>query len=90
MRRAVKDALISAGALTLLFIVLVAIDDRVRDELSWRIKQAPSVRIASADTQAHRLVSAVSDAAREQSREHGPLLLFAFAGSVLVLFMIKT
>jgi hypothetical protein len=89
-RRVVGDTLLSVGALILLLLVLVAVDGRVREEIAFRIRSAPSVQLTSVGAQARSLTKVISDAAREQSLEHGPLLLFAFAGTVLVLFMLRT
>ena len=48
MRRAFREALISAGTVALLLIVLVAIDPRVREQISLRFMTRPSVGLASA------------------------------------------
>jgi hypothetical protein len=92
VRRVFGDALLSAGALILLLLALIAIDERVRDEITVRVRnpRPAAVGIERAGARARDLVTVVSDAAREQALEHAPLLLFAFAGTALVLFMIRT
>ena len=92
MRRVFGDALMSVGALILLLLALIAVDERVRDEVTLRLRnpRPAAVGIERAGARARDLFSVVSDAAREQALEHAPLLLFAFAGTALVLFMIRT
>ena len=90
MRRAFGEALVSAGALALLLLVLVAVDDRVREQVSLRIATRPSVQLASAGERVRDLTAVVVEAARDQSLEHAPLLIFVLAATVLVMFMLRT
>jgi hypothetical protein len=90
VRRTFSDALISAGALVLLLLALVAFDDRVREQLSLRIHGNASSELVSAGAQVRDLATVVMDVARDQSIEHAPLLIFALAATVLVLFMLRT
>jgi hypothetical protein len=90
MRRAFGEALMSAGTVTLLLLVLVAVDDRVRSELYGRFMSHPTVQLAAAGQQARDLTSVIAQAARDQSIAHAPLLIFALAATVLVLFMLRT
>jgi hypothetical protein len=93
VRRVIGDALMSGAALGLLLLVLIAVDDRVRDQFSMRIRDprpAAAADLERAGARAGDLVRVITDAARQQAFEHAPLLLFAFAGTVLVLFMIRT
>ena len=90
MRRAFGEALISAGTVALLLIVLVAIDPRVREQISLRFMTRPSVGLASAGHQVQNLTSVISQAVRHQSISNSPMLIFALAAAVLTLFMLRT
>ena len=79
----------SAGTVIILLLVLVAVDDRVREQLSLRFSN-PSMEIANAGYQVRNLTNVIAEAARHQSIEHAPLLIFALAATVLVLFMLRT
>ena len=89
MRRVFGEALMSAGAVAVLLLTLVAVDGRVRDEVSRRIAR-PSVELAGAGQQVRDLTSVIAEAVRDQSLAHAPLLLFALAATVLVLLMLRT
>jgi hypothetical protein len=90
MRRVYREALMSAGTLAILLLVLIAFDDRVRDQVSRRVIAHPSQELASVGRQAGNLTNAIAVVARDQSRGHGPLLIFTLAAGVLVLFMLRT
>jgi hypothetical protein len=90
MRRAFGEVLMSAGTVAVLLIALVAVDDRVREQISQRFMARPSVELASAGHQVRNVTSVIAEAARDQSLEHAPLLIFALAAAVLVLFMLRT
>ena len=90
MRRSVRDALMSLGSVVVLLIALVAVDDRVREQLSQKLMKRPTVELASAGHQVRDITSVVAEAARHQSLEHAPLLIFTLAAGVLTLFMLRT
>jgi hypothetical protein len=90
MRRAFGEALMSAGTVLVVLLVLVGIDDRVRGELSQRFMSNPTQEIVSAGQHARNLTTVIAVAAREQSLAHAPLLIFALAAAVLTLFMLRT
>jgi hypothetical protein len=90
MSRAFREAVMSAGTVIVVLLVLVGIDDHVRTELSQRYMANPSQEIASAGQHASHLTSVIAVAAREQSLAHAPMLIFALAATVLVLFMLRT
>jgi hypothetical protein len=91
MRRPWGEALLSIGTVAVILLVLVAVDDRVRDQFSMRFMSSrPSVEIAAAGQHARDLTSVIAEAARDQSLAHAPLLIFALAAVVLVLFMLRT
>ena len=80
----------SAATVALLLLVLVAVDDRVRSELSLRLVSHPTEQLATAGQHARDLTSVIAEAARAQSLAHAPLLIFTLAAIVLVLFMLRT
>jgi hypothetical protein len=89
MQRAFSDFLISVGALTLLIVLLAAFDGRVREQISLRVS-SPSAQVVGAGAALQNLASVVADAVRDQSIEHAPLVIFVLAGTVLILFMLRT
>ena len=90
MRRVLGEALMSAATVAVLLMALVAFDDRVREQLSQQFMAKPSVQLASAGYQVRNITSVIAEAARDQSRQHAPMLLFSLAAAVLVLFMLRT
>jgi hypothetical protein len=87
VKRGLGDALLSAGALTMLGIVLVSFDERVRD-YAWRFASGAS--LAGARVDVRDIGDAVVDALRDQTLTHAPLTIFVVAGAILFLFMVKT
>jgi len=90
MRRAYKEVILSLGTVTLVLLVLVGLDQRVRDEFSLRFSAHPTEQLADVGHHAQALSSVVVQAARNHSLAHAPLLIFAFAATVLVIFMLRT
>jgi hypothetical protein len=90
MPRVFREALMSAGTVVLLLLILIAVDDRVRDQVSRRIVSHPSVEVESLWRQMAGFTSVIASAARDQSIGHAPLLIFTLAAAVLVLFMLRT
>ena len=90
MRRAFREALMSAGTVTVLLLALVAVDDRVRAAVSRVFTTRPSMELAGTGQQVSDLTHAIAEAARSQSLAHAPLLVFALAAGVLVVFMLRT
>ncbi len=68
-------------------LMLVSVDDRVRD----RFGELASAQAGSSWTaRLGELAEALSSAARHQSIENAPLLVFTVVGAVLVVFMVRT
>jgi hypothetical protein len=89
MRRVFGDAMISLSAVLLLLMLLVTIDPRVREQVYgvW----APGVpAVTSVSSQVRELTSVVLTAAADHSIDNAPLMIFALAATVLVLFMLRT
>jgi hypothetical protein len=91
VKRPISDALISIGALTMLLVVLVSVDERVRQQVSLRFSSdTAQSQLRDAGVQVHDLVTVIASAARYQSIEHAPMMMFVLAGTVLFVFMIRT
>ena len=89
MRRVLSDALISLAALVLLFTLLIAVDDRVRQRVSgfW----APdSSAFSGASQQVGSFVTLTYEVVKDQSIAHAPMTIFTVAAAVLVIFMVRT
>ena len=83
--------MISAAALGALVLTLAAFDERVREQISLRLSPGrPSAQVADATAMVRDLTAVVVDAVRDQSIEHAPLVIFVLAGTVLMLFMLRT
>lgn len=90
MRRFHKDALVSVGALLIVLGALMAVDGRVREQVTNALAGASSAQaVAGAGGEVQHLASILFSAARDQSIEHAPMVLFVGAASVLVLFMLR-
>jgi hypothetical protein len=90
MRRQLREGLLSVGAVVILLLLLTAMDDRVREQVSLRVAAHPSVELVSAGRQARDLTTVISEAVRYQTIGHAPLLIFTVAAGVLMLFMLRT
>lgn len=90
MRRPFGQAILSMAAVGVLLLSLVAFDDRVREQLSLRFNARPSAQLATAGTRLRDMTSVVIEAARDQSIEHAPMMVFVLAATVLLLFMLRT
>ena len=90
MQRVLSDALISAGALTVLLIGLVAIDDRVRERI---VSVVENGEVSSSVGAVTRTVSDVTGilllAARDQGIDNAPMAVFVVAATALVLAMLR-
>lgn len=90
-KRAIGDTLISVAMLCVLIAMLAAFDARVREQISLRVSAGqPTAQVANAEATVRNLASVVILAARDQSIEHAPLVIFVLAATVLLLFMLRT
>jgi ABC-type xylose transport system permease subunit len=90
VRRAFGDALISAAALVVLLVGLVAIDDRVRERVLSVIQTGEvSSSVGSVTSIASDVAGVLMMAARDQSLDHAPLAVFVVAATALVLAMLR-
>jgi hypothetical protein len=89
VQRVFKDALISGAALIILLIALVAIDNRVRARVEAAVQGDLSSDLRSATSMAGDVANVLVIAARDQSIDHAPMVVFVFAATVLVLGMLR-
>jgi hypothetical protein len=87
-RRRVGDALVSVGVLAIVLGVLVSVDARVRERLETVVTTgAPDLGVPGAWGNVGYVLF---DAARTQSIDHAPLMIFVVCATVLLLFMWRT
>ena len=88
MRRVFGDAVISISAVLALLLMLVAIDPRVRIQMAsvW----GGSGTTSSVSQDLGELSEVVLSAIRDHGIDNAPLMVFALAATVLVLFMLRT
>ena len=82
-----SDAAATFGVLAFVLVVLVSIDERVREQV--RLIGSPDA-MKSVGTRMGEVWSAVFDAARTQSIEHAPMMIFIVVATVLLLCMMRT
>jgi len=91
IKRPFGDALISVAALAVLLVALVSVDERVRQQVSLRLVGGTAqAELRGAGVQMHDLATVIVDAARYQSIEHAPMMMFVLAASVLFVFMLRS
>jgi hypothetical protein len=89
MKLGFRQAIASAAVFGAVLLVLVSVDDRVRDRFSDLVSGGSSSVTPWGD-RAGDFGGALVSAARYQSIENAPLLVFAAVGAVLVVFMLKS
>jgi hypothetical protein len=88
--RTCTDALISASAVAIVVVAIVAADARVREQAQSMIRTAPSYTVASATQEARNVGSILWRSAMSRSLDHGPVVVFVAAAAVLVLCMVRS
>jgi hypothetical protein len=87
MKIGLKQSVLSTTVFVGILMGLVSVDARVRDRFSELLYGSSG---AAVDNRLADLGEALIDAARYQSIENAPLVVFAAVSSVLVLFMWRT
>jgi hypothetical protein len=91
LRRAFGDTLISVIALGALLGTFALVNDQVREQVSLRFGgRTASMELHDAGRRASDIAGVVMQALRDRGLEHGPILIFALAAVVLVVFMLRT
>jgi hypothetical protein len=83
-----QQALTSSAVFVLVLIALVSVDDRVRERFNEVMSNGQTV--GSWGDRASYVGDALFTAAKHQSIENAPLVVFATAGAILFLFMVRT
>ena len=86
MKFGFRQSVVSAAVFGAVLLMLVSVDERVRDRFSGVV----SGGVSPWDDRVSDLGSALMSALRYQSIENAPLLVFAAVGAVLVAFMLRT
>jgi hypothetical protein len=90
VRRRFNDALVSAGALLIVMVALMAVDGRVRTQITSAFSGVSSPQaVTDSGGKVRYVAGVVVSAAREQSIEHAPMVIFVVAATVLVTFMLR-
>ena len=89
-RRSYGDLLLSGGVLLFVLSVLVAFDERVREQASATFRGVSSSSPSNLGALMGEMADVTLGALWSQSLDHAPLLVFIVAASVLVLAMART
>ena len=87
-RLGIREGAVSAAIFGGVMFALVSVDARVRDHVSDLVGNSASV--APWSSRFAELLDALWSAARYQSIENAPLLVFATVGAVLTVFMLRS
>ena len=79
-----------AGALVILAVALVAIDDRLREELRALLAREESSILGGAASQIGDAASTLLHAVQAQSVDQAPLTIFVATATILVVWMLRT
>lgn len=82
-----RQALVSAAIFGAILLGLVCFDAGVRDRFTELVSSGGA---SSLTDRVAYLGDAMFDAARHQSLENAPMVVFATAGALLFLFMVRT
>lgn len=86
MKLGMRQAIVSPAIFATMLLMLVSFDDRVRD----RFADLFGAGVGPWGDRVADFGSALANAARYQSIENAPLLIFSVVGAVLVLFMFRS
>jgi hypothetical protein len=89
LKLSLRQSALSAAVFGAILFALISVDPGVRDHVSNLVGGGGS-GIAPWGSRAKDLGDALWSAARYQSLENAPLLVFATVGTVLTLFMLKS
>jgi hypothetical protein len=88
LKLGMRQGALSAAIFGAIMFALVSVDARVRDHVSELV--ANTANVAPLSTRFAELADALWSAARYQSIENAPMLIFATVGIVLTIFMVKS
>lgn len=84
------ETLVSAGCLAALVAMLAVFDDRVRQQVAGWGAHSPAHDLAYGSAWIREFFSTVFYIARDQSQQHGPLMILVIASIVLFAFMLRS
>lgn len=87
MKFGLKQSLASAALFAVVLLLLISVDPRVRERF---VSLAAGDGVSTLSTRAVDLGTTLVNAAKHQSIENAPLVVFAAVGAILFLFMLKT
>ena len=87
-RRVWSDALVSGAVVLAVLVILMSIDLRVREQVRTVLGSTSTVEAAGG--RIGEVGAVLFEAARTQSIDHGPMMIFVAAATVLVLFMVRS
>jgi hypothetical protein len=87
MKFGLKQSFASAALFAAVILLLISVDPRVRDRF---VSLAAGDGVSSLSHRASELGTTLVSAAKHQSIENAPLVVFAAVGAILFLFMLKT
>lgn len=90
MRRKYTEIVMSIAAVAVVLLVLISFDGRVRQEFSLRVDAGAAAQAQAFGSTARRLAGVVVQVARDQGLANTPVLVFVFAGTMLLFFMTRT
>lgn len=88
LKLGIRDTALSAAIFAAILFALISVDPRVRDHVSDLV--GGSTGVAPLSARLGDLGGALWSAARHQSIDNAPLLVFATVGTVLTIFMLRT
>jgi hypothetical protein len=88
MKLGVREAIVSPVVFGVILLMLASVDERVKERFTSLVSGDEGV--APLGERLADLASALLSAARAQSIENAPLVVFATVGVMLVFFMVKS
>jgi len=88
MKLGVREAIVSPAVFAVILLMLVSVDERVRERFASVVSSGDG--LAPWSERLGDLGEALLSAARYQSIENAPLVIFATVSAVLVLFMFRS
>ena len=85
-----RDLATSMAGFGAVLVTLIVLDERVARQLAIMFRRAPDRELVVMRDWLESLGSAVAFAARDQSIEHAPMLVFTAVAILLVIFMVRT
>jgi hypothetical protein len=89
-RPSITEVSISIGGLAIALGAIVSVDERVRQRFVQAFNQTSGEGVGSWIGELQAIAGVVATAARDQSLEHAPLLVFVAVALVLLACMLRT